>query len=801
MWKKFLAVMAITGLLTTNAFALDVNLVPGNQVDGEVVSYIDNFTAPANFDPVNDKTTTLSFDLAFQADLYAYVANASYDIVATFDTYATTQPGSVSYTWNGRAGNVETGSILPDGTYTYKVFARVGEQIVDFDYQDVTLKSLSEVNEVAPKVSNLKADPLAFSAEGDEDTEISFEVDKDAYLEVTVKKDGTVVKEFDDYDGNDWYKKGEVHSINWNGTDNDGDVLADAVYTIYVVASNTDGSNTSSTEVEIKTTAVVSNGIIQDFTLDPKGTWDPTDEDLEIAFELTESAKSLMIEAKNGNKVIGILDDDYVDDDEYEELWDGTDDDGDYVKEGVWEIIVRADGNKVSRTVTVEYEKPEITSAFVTKDSFDPSNDEFSNLVFKLDAPALVTVDIYRGSKKEFTLLDEETVKKNRYYAVSWDGMDEDGDEVDFAKDWKFKITAENLTDDDVYSTETVEVDVEEDEVSDKKANVTNDYTAPIVFDDNGYDTMEISYCVDADAEVYLAIYEGTSTSGSADAEILDYVSMEAGCHTEVWDGKNENGKTLKDGVYTYKLTSKIGSYKETEIGKFVIGNSGTVDTTTPEEPADEEPTDETPYIGECSNYYWDLGYLGGDNELCEAIAWVTEEGIFSGYQDGTFKPYQKINRAEVLKVVLEAFNVDLYPLNGSKEGFSDVDPYSWYMSYVRTAKAFGMLDGYSDGTARLSNNINRVELLKFVLEASSSFTGYEFVTGYYYPNYYYDFYADVAYDSDSSWFYDYANAAYTYDLYNTYYEEGKEYLKPAQLVERGEVALLLYRMANAGLL
>ena len=124
-------------------------------------------------------------------------------------------------------------------------------------------------------------------------------------------------------------------------------------------------------------------------------------------------------------------------------------------------------------------------------------------------------------------------------------------------------------------------------------------------------------------------------------------------------------------------------------------------------------------------------------------------------------------------------------------------------MPYVRTAVFYGMLDGYGDGTARLENNVNRVELLKFVLEASNQFTGYEFATGYYYPEsaYTYDFYADVAYDSNSMWFYDYANAAYQYELYNTYFVNGQEYLHPAQLVERGEVALLLYRMAKADLL
>ncbi len=809
MWKKFLAVMAILGLLSTSAFALAGDPQPGG--NGGAVSYIDNFSVtPATFNASKSESAKVEFDLSQAATVYVYVVNEKYEIVGTLWDNVAAQAGHLVATWYGKVGNLQTGAALADGKYQVKAFALSNNAILDFDYKDVSIASTPVVNEQAPKISNLKADPLTFSAAGNEDTEISFNVDKDAYLTVAIKKADTTVKTFADYD-NDWYKSTETHSINWNGKDNDAKLVTDGTYTVSVTAKDDNGTNTSTTSIEVKTTTTASKGVIKDLKLDPKTDWDPTDEELSIEFELTSDVKSLTIEAKQGNKVIEILDDEWADDDDYEETWDGTDDDGDYVDEGTWEITVRADGDKVMQTVQLAYEKSEITSAFVTKESFDPSEDEFTNLVFKVDAASVVTVEVYKGSKKEFTLVDEEEVKKNRYYAVEWDGMDEDGDEVDFAKDWKFKITAENSTDDDIFSTATVEVDVEEDETSDKKSNVTNDYTDPIVFDEDGEDTMTIYYNIDEEAEVYLAIYKGESTSGKTEIELLDYVSQEAGSHNVEWNGKNDKNKELKDGIYSYKLISKIGSHKETETGKFVVGNSGAIKDEPPvvEPPVVEPPVVEPPVVEppsvelECAFYYSDLNYMASDEELCEAISWVTERGIFSGYSDGTFKPYQNINRAEVLKVVLEAFDVDLLPVNGSTEGFKDVDPYAWYMPYVRTAVANSMLDGYSDGTVKLENSVNRVELLKFVLEASKSFTGYEFVTGYYYPTdyYYYDIYADVPYDQSTMWFYEYANAAFQFDLYNTYYSNGKEYLKPAQLVERGEVALLLYRMYQAGLL
>jgi hypothetical protein len=88
---------------------------------------------------------------------------------------------------------------------------------------------------------------------------------------------------------------------------------------------------------------------------------------------------------------------------------------------------------------------------------------------------------------------------------------------------------------------------------------------------------------------------------------------------------------------------------------------------------------------------------------------------------------------------------------------------------------------------------------LKFVLEASDEFTSYEGLSTGFYGS---EDYADVdPADSDTAWFYNYANTAYEYELYNTYFINGQEYLNPSRLVERGEVALLFYRMHKAGLM
>lgn len=795
MWKKFLAAMAIVGLVsTTTTFALDVNPQPGGGNNG-VQSYINNFAvSPASFNPSAGEQSTVSFDLAQAADLYVYAVDNTfvniYEIVGSGVAPVATQAGAKTYKWNGKNAQ---GNALPNGTYTIKAFASVNGSIVDFDSKDVAINFVAPVDPNAPKITNLVVVPSKFSPSDNEDTEIAFDVDKGAYVTVVVKneliQDGSVVRRtFEDFDGTTWYAQNEDISISWDGTENNGAIAPPGEYTVEVTAKNDDGEATKTISVEVEGTSSVSDGVIEKLTLDPSSVWDPTDEELEIEFELTEDVKSLTIDIKKGNKVVEILDDKFVDDGDVEESFDGTDDDGDYLKEGVYEVIVRADGDKVSKFIEIKYEEPSITDAFVTKTEFDPTEDEFTNLVFRLDAAAEVTVVVYKGNKKEFTLLEDESVKKNRYYTVAWDGYDEDGDKVTEGNDWKFKIEAKNATESDVMDAVTVEVDVQEDDVSDKKSNVTNDYTSPVVYDDSVDAVISVNYCIDEEAEVSISIHKGSSISGASEIDLLDGADQSKGCHTVSWEAVDENGKDLKDGVYSYKVITKAnGSNKETEVGKFVVG---TGEDQTPEPPKPPKP----PVTSDCGGY-WDTSFVANANtEMCAAIDWATEEGIFHGYNDGSFGVYMPINRAEVLKTILEAYNVTIFAADGTNQGLTDVDVNAWYMPYVRTGKFFGMVKGYPNGTFMPGSYVNRAEVLKLALEASHSFTSYTI------PAAYQSNYADVAMDA---WFINYAQVSYSYILMDEGYDvaSGKPTLNPGAVVTRGEVALLLYRMYKSGLL
>jgi uncharacterized protein YkwD len=100
-------------------------------------------------------------------------------------------------------------------------------------------------------------------------------------------------------------------------------------------------------------------------------------------------------------------------------------------------------------------------------------------------------------------------------------------------------------------------------------------------------------------------------------------------------------------------------------------------------------------------------------NQNYEAINWLKTNNIIEGYEDGTFKPESQINRAELLKIIIEGFE---YPDDvNTATGFPDVDESAWYGKYVRKGKSMGWIEGYPDGTFKPEQAINKAETLKIL--------------------------------------------------------------------------------------
>lgn len=100
-------------------------------------------------------------------------------------------------------------------------------------------------------------------------------------------------------------------------------------------------------------------------------------------------------------------------------------------------------------------------------------------------------------------------------------------------------------------------------------------------------------------------------------------------------------------------------------------------------------------------------------DEHAEAILYMQENNIVSGYSDGTFRSQSSINRAEFIKIVMEALNEN----NEEKECFPDVHN-EWFAAYVCGAQKKGIIEGYPDGTFRPDQTISFVEASKIITRA-----------------------------------------------------------------------------------
>ncbi|MFA4814757.1 MAG: beta-propeller domain-containing protein [Candidatus Gracilibacteria bacterium] len=97
-------------------------------------------------------------------------------------------------------------------------------------------------------------------------------------------------------------------------------------------------------------------------------------------------------------------------------------------------------------------------------------------------------------------------------------------------------------------------------------------------------------------------------------------------------------------------------------------------------------------------------------NDNVKAIEFLQANGIVEGYEDETYRPENNINRAEFLKIVMEASDYEL----GGSDCYPDVKD-EWFAPYICAATELGLVEGYDDGTFKPENDINFAEGSKIV--------------------------------------------------------------------------------------
>jgi len=747
----------------------------------------------STYDPGDPATGDL--DLTYTLNKAATSATVVYKDADsnTVNTYQTTTAtaGANTASWTGKYDNGDdNGEFVPAGAYTVTVEATDGTSTETSAAKTVTV---AYGYDLAPEIKDLVIDPEdgVFDTD-DESFNVTFEIPTSSLVDARIyDASGDVVfdAEFDDED--DDSDKDEISGeleFEWDGEDQIGCLIDGGTYTMRIDAKNEYGVTS-----EVRTLTVTSDGAkcvsgaarIKNIDFDPTSTWDPIEEELEIAWEIdTDEFDEFKIEARQGGEKIEIYSESDPDaDDGYDHDWDGLDEDGEYIDSGTWTLLFTGEDNDViyyvEKTMKVKYDEPKIDDTFVTKSDIDPELGEGVYFVFILEDEAEVDLEVQKDGKGKVDLLEDELLKADVWYAVYWDGFDDDGDDFDYDDSFKFKLIAKSPGDKDIFDTATESIDLDEDDASSSKSNILRDMLAPPIVKQGG--DVVLGFSIEEDAEVRVAIWKGSSTSGTPDFELQDYKEMKSGDHEFEWDTRDTNGNLVRTGYYSYKVfTKKDGSSStESESGKFYVGKIGEV-YGSPDAyvaPGSDDDDDDDNSSDGCG--FDDVSEL---NPNCEAIAWAKDNGISTGNADGTFRPYSLINRVEVFALILRAFDLNLYPADGTTLGFSDVTSGAWYMTYLRTAQFYEMVNGYADGTVRPTRDVSRAELLKLIYAANQRVNGVP-VTYCTFPPY-----TDV---SMNDWFVSYVCQSKADGLLDTVLN----LFRPTDAATRGEVVEALYRL------
>jgi len=161
------------------------------------------------------------------------------------------------------------------------------------------------------------------------------------------------------------------------------------------------------------------------------------------------------------------------------------------------------------------------------------------------------------------------------------------------------------------------------------------------------------------------------------------------------------------ENVYAGTTVNAILNWWRSATGPGPVGpgNGNNVSTNVTYEPWLLSPT-LSPSFSDVPLAFWGYPY----------VEYLKYHSVSSGYPDGTFKPNNQITRAEVATFVVRGMGYAFY--TGGAVVFSDVQPADWFYPYVMTAWQNGVVSGYPDGTFKPNNLVTRTEISVMVKNA-----------------------------------------------------------------------------------
>lgn len=98
-----------------------------------------------------------------------------------------------------------------------------------------------------------------------------------------------------------------------------------------------------------------------------------------------------------------------------------------------------------------------------------------------------------------------------------------------------------------------------------------------------------------------------------------------------------------------------------------------------------------------------------------EAITKWSEKEVLEGYEDGTFKPNNKVTRGELAAIIVRVFGLTD---TSAAEKYTDVEATKWYASDIAKVSSAGIMNDYEDGTFKPNQEATREEAAYAIAKA-----------------------------------------------------------------------------------
>lgn len=283
---------------------------------------------------------------------------------------------------------------------------------------------------------------------------------------------------------------------------------------------------------------------------------------------------TLLVKDKNANTVKTLLNEQPRVNGSYIDTWDGTDDQGNIVADGVYYFVIQyttLDGRNFTYDLTATTGGTQRTlggysAAF--PGSFSPYDDQFCPITYNVPYKGEVTAYIapfnptYQGEKIK-TLLERVPQGKGSQ-TIYWDGTNDQGKMAPpVSPSYLVAIWSWDLPDNSVI-------------VIGARPEISNISAEPNYFDPSyhsdepvGYRPTTVTYTLSKNADAVLKVYDLNNVL----IRTVTQTNVPAGINTITWDGRNDSGNLVANGQYKLgiKATDTEGNESVTMFSHVVV--------------------------------------------------------------------------------------------------------------------------------------------------------------------------------------------------------------------------------------